>query len=131
MNEHRMTRPTMPTRALASALVLSASLLAAGPALASSCAEQIATIERRLDSTGAEAVTGTVPPGGPTSSHSPKALDAPPAGKPTDPSVKPSASGIGEARSLVARARAQDKAGDAKGCEDTMTQAKEKAGALP
>lgn len=115
-------------------LSLTATLLAvsvAGPALATPCADQIATIERRLDSAGATAVTGTVPPGGPTSSHSEKALDAPPAGKPTDPSTRPTASGVEGARELIRRAKAQDAAGDAKGCETTMTEAKEKAGALP
>lgn len=113
---------------------LAATLLAIagiGPALASPCSDQIATIEKRLDSAGAAAVTGTVPPGGPTSSHSEKALAAPPAGKPTDPSARPSASGVEGARDLIRRAKAQDAAGDVKGCETTMTEAKEKAGALP
>lgn len=105
--------------------------LAAGPALASSCSEQIATIERRLDSAGATAVTGTVPPGGPTPSPSEKALDTPAGGKPTDPSARSTASGVDEARDLIRRAKAQDTAGDVKGCEATMTRAKEKAGALP
>ena len=113
---------------LPAALVL---LGAAGPALASSCSEQIATIERRLDSAGAEQVTGKEPPGGPTSSHSDKALDKAPNVKPTDPSAKASAGGVAEARDLITKARAQDKAGDMKGCEDTMTEAKKKAGALP
>lgn len=115
-------------------LALSAGLIAcavAGPAIASSCTEQIATIQRRLDSAGAEKVTGKEPPGGATSSNSPKALDQPPAGKPSDPSVTSSVSGVKEARDLIQRARAQDQAGDTKGCEDTMTKVKEKAGALP
>ena len=106
-------------------------LATAGPALASSCSEQIATIERRLDSAGAEKVTGKEPPGGPTSSNSPKALDASPNVKPSDPQAKSTAAGVKEARDLIEKARAQDKAGDMKGCEDTMTKAKEKAGALP
>ena len=115
-------------------LVLPAALVmlgAAGPVLASSCAEQIATIERRLDSAGAEQVTGKEPPGGPTSSHSDKALAQPPKVKQTDPSTTASAGGVSEARDLIKKARAQDKAGDMKGCEDTMTEAKKKAGALP
>ena len=116
------------TTVLPAALIL---LGAAGPAFASSCSEQIATIERRLDSAGAEQVTGKEPPGGPTSSHSDKALDHAPKGKPTDPSTTASAGGISEARDLIKKARAQDKAGDMKGCEDTMTEAKKKAGALP
>ncbi|KQO78383.1 MULTISPECIES: hypothetical protein [unclassified Methylobacterium] len=116
------------TTVLPAALIL---LGAAGPAVASSCSEQIATIERRLDSAGAEQVTGKEPPGGPTSSHSDKALDHAPKGKPTDPSTTASAGGVSEARDLIKKARAQDKAGDMKGCEDTMTEAKKKAGALP
>ena len=116
------------TTVLPAALIL---LGAAGPAVASSCSEQIATIERRLDSAGAEQITGKEPPGGPTSSHSDKALDHAPKGKPTDPSTTASAGGISEARDLIKKARAQDKAGDMKGCEDTMTEAKKKAGALP
>ncbi|KQT07535.1 hypothetical protein ASG40_14120 [Methylobacterium sp. Leaf399] len=115
-------------------LGLAAGLLAlsgTAPAFASSCTDQIATIEKRLDSAGAATVTGTVPPGGPTPPASGKALDAPPAGKPTDPAARPTASGVEAARDLIRQAKAQDKAGDVKGCEATMTQAKEKAGALP
>lgn len=115
-------------------IVLPAALVMLGsvaPAFASSCSEQIATIERRLDSTGAEKVTGKEPPGGPTSSNSPKALDKAPNVKPTDPDATATAGGVAEARVLMKKARAQDQAGDMKGCEDTMTQAKEKAGALP
>jgi hypothetical protein len=104
---------------------------ATGPVFASSCSEQIATIERRFDSAGAEQVTDKEPPGGPTSSHSAKALDKAPGVKPTDPGATASAGGIEEARNLIKKARAQDKAGDMKGCEDTMTEVKKKAGALP
>ena len=115
-------------------LVLPATLVmfgAASSVLASSCSEQIATIERRLDSAGAEQVTGKEPPGGPTSSHSPKALDKAPDVKPTEPATTASAGGVAQARDLMKKARAQDKAGDKKGCEDTMTEVKTKAGALP
>jgi hypothetical protein len=115
-------------------LVLPAALVmlgAASPVSASSCSEQIATIERRLDSTGAEQVTGKEPPGGPTSSNSAKALDKAPNVKPTDPTTAASAGSVEEARDLIKKARAQDKAGDKKGCEDTMTEVKKKAGALP
>ena len=113
--------------------ILAGLLLAAGtaPALATPCADEIATLERRLDSAGAAQVTGTVPPGGPTSSNSPKALDRAPDTKPSDPAVKPTAAGVGEERKLVERARAEDKAGKAEACRDTILQAKEKAGALP
>ncbi|NEU14098.1 hypothetical protein G3T14_18470 [Methylobacterium sp. BTF04] len=115
-------------------LVLPAALVmlgAVGPAFASSCGEQIATIERRLDSTGAEKVTGIEPAGGATSSNSPKALDKTPNVKPTDPTTTATAGGISEARDLIKTARAQDKAGDETGCNDTMTKVKQKAGALP
>lgn len=112
-----------------------AGLLLAGlggaPALATPCADEITTLERRLDSAGAAQVTGTVPPGGTTSSHSDKALAKAPDVKPSDPSVKPSAAGVAEARKLVEKARAEDKAGKADACRDTILQAKEKAGALP
>lgn len=118
-------------RALAALSIITVALLPCQTALASSCSEQIATIERRLDSAGAEKVTGKEPPGGPTSSNSPKALDKPPAVKPSDRKAQPTAAGIREARELIQKARAQDKTGDEKGCNDTMTKAKEKAGALP
>ncbi|MCX4195116.1 hypothetical protein OMR07_05635, partial [Methylobacterium organophilum] len=42
----------------------------------------------------------------------------------------PTASGVEEAKKLVAQARQQDKSGDAQGCRDTIMKAKEKAGAL-
>lgn len=105
--------------------------VAAPPALAVTCKDDIATVERRLNSAGAEAVTGKEPPGGPTSSNSPKALDKPPEGKPSDPSTQPTAAGVAEAKKLLETAKAQDKAGDEKACQDTMTKVKEKAGALP
>jgi hypothetical protein len=106
-------------------------LAAATPALATPCSDEVDTLQRRLDSAGAASVTGTTPPGGATSSNSPKALDKPPSLTKSDSAVKPTASGIEEAKKLVAQARQQDKAGDAQGCRDTIMKAKEKAGALP
>jgi hypothetical protein len=106
-------------------------LAAATPALATPCSDEVDTLQRRLDSAGAASVTGTTPPGGPTSSNSPKALDKPPALTKSDADVKPTASGVEEAKKLVAQARQQDKSGDAQGCRDTIMKAKEKAGALP
>ncbi|MBB2960191.1 hypothetical protein [Methylobacterium sp. R2-1] len=106
-------------------------LIAAGPALAVSCKDDISTVERRLNSAGAEQVTGKEPPGGATSSNSPKALDKPPAGAPSDPATKPTKAGVEEARALLAKAKEQDKAGQETACQDTMTKVKEKAGALP
>ncbi|MBK3399997.1 MULTISPECIES: hypothetical protein [Methylobacterium] len=101
--------------------------LLATAASATPCAEQIATIERRLESPGAARVTGEVP----TTTGSPKALPAPPPGQPSDPATKPEAGHIAEARTLIAKAREQDRAGQADACNDTMTRAKEKIGALP
>ena len=43
-------------------------LLMTAPALATPCADEITTLEKRLDSAGAAQVTGTVPPGGPSPS---------------------------------------------------------------
>jgi hypothetical protein len=106
-------------------------LAAATPALATPCSDEVDTLQRRLDSAGAASVTGTTPPGGATSSNSPKALDKPPSLTKSDAAVKPTASGIEEAKKLVTQARQQDKAGDAQGCRDTIMKAKEKAGALP
>lgn len=106
-------------------------LVAAGPALAVTCKDDISTVERRLNSAGAEQVTGQEPAGGATSSNSPKALDKPPAGAPSDPSTKPTKAGVEEARKLLAKAKEQDKAGQEAACQATITQVKEKAGALP
>ena len=106
-------------------------LATAAPALAISCKEEISTIERRLNSAGAEKVTGKEPPGGATSSHSPKALDKQPQGEPSDPSTKPTAGGVEEAKKLLETAKSQDKAGQEQACQDTMTKVKETAGALP
>ncbi|MFE1600348.1 hypothetical protein [Methylobacterium sp. ID0610] len=111
-------------------IAVTTALLAAGvitPAVATPCAEQIATIERRLDSTGAASVTGSTG----TQTGSPRALPTPPGGQPSDPSVKPDPQKIAQARDLIAKAREQDKAGKADACEDTMTQAKTLIGALP
>ena len=106
-------------------------MASAAPALAVSCKEEIATVERRLNSAGAETVTGKEPPGGATSSNSPKALDKPPEGKPSDPETTSTAGGVEDAKTLLETAKTQEKAGDEKTCQDTMTKVKEKAGALP
>ncbi|GEP08617.1 hypothetical protein [Methylobacterium gnaphalii] len=117
--------------AIAVPVALSALLAGSLPAFAISCKEEIATIERRLNSSGAAEVTKKEPPGGTTSSDSAKALDKPPSGKPSDPAVQPSAAGVEEARKLIDTARSQEKAGQEQACQDTMTKAKQKAGALP
>ncbi|MCJ2142741.1 hypothetical protein [Methylobacterium sp. E-066] len=106
-------------------------LAAATPAWATPCADEVSTLQKRLDSAGAASVTGTTPPGGTTSSHSDKALATPPALTKSDADVKPTASGVDEAKKLVAKAAAEDRAGNAEACRNTIMQAKEKAGALP
>ncbi len=105
-------------------------MLSAGPALASSCSEEVATLTRRLDSAGARQVAGESQAGA-AAPGTDKALDKPPAGKPSDPATKSSAGGVAEARDLVEKAGAQEKAGDAEGCRATIVKAKEAAGALP
>ncbi len=102
-----------------------------GQALATPCADEVSTLERRLNSAGAAEVTGKTPPGGPTTSGSDKALATPPKLTPADKDVKPTASGVEEAKKLVAQAREEDKAGKAEECRQTIMKAKEKAGALP
>lgn len=106
-------------------------VVAAAPALASSCSEEIATLQRRLDSSGAEKVTGEKPAGGTTSSNSPKALVSQPKGNPSDSSTKPTAGGVDEARTLLAKASEEEKAGKTEACRDTVMKAKEQAGSLP
>lgn len=115
-------------RALAPALLLT---VAASPVLASACSDQIATIERRLNSAGAVAATGSTPSDGKVASNPSQGLQTPPAGKPSDPATAPDGSSVEKARGLIAQARKQEAAGDQKGCEDTMTEAKKAAGALP
>lgn len=106
-------------------------LMAASPTSATPCADEVSTLQRRLDSAGATAVTGKTPPGGTTTSNSDKALASPPSLTQSDAGVKPTASGVEEAKTLVAKASAEDKAGDADACRETIRQAKAKAGALP
>lgn len=117
---------------LAHLLPLAALVIAsAGPAHATACSDDIAAVERRLDSMGAAAVTGEKPAGGVTMSHSEKALDRAPTLKPGEAGMKPTPERIKEARDLIEKARSQDKAGDVQACQNTMTKVKETAGALP
>jgi hypothetical protein len=100
------------------------------PALASSCAEQIGTIERRLDSPGAIQVAGlrdghairTGSPRGIATAH----LDAP-----SDPEAVSTSDHVAVARTLIVRASDEDRRGDKRACENTMTEAKGMIGALP
>ena len=100
------------------------------PARATSCAEQIGTIERRLDSAGAVQVSGL------RRDHvlrtgSPRALHEAPAGDPSDPGLMATAAGIAEARDLISRAVLEDTQGNQRACENTMSEAKGMIGALP
>ena len=83
---HSPTTASPLIRILAPALVFTA---IAGPAFASACSDQIATIERRLNSSGAVSVTGTASADGKVATNPSMGLDAPPGGKPTDASTTP------------------------------------------
>jgi hypothetical protein len=116
------------------ALSLATSVILLGvlqlPALATSCAEQIGTIERLLDSAGAVQFSGS------RGDHivrtgSPKALHDTPAGAPSDPSLVSTATGIAKARGLMSRAVLEDSQGNQRACENTMSEAKGMIGALP
>ncbi|MCB4803836.1 hypothetical protein [Methylobacterium brachiatum] len=116
-------------------LALGASVLLLGlsqlPVRASSCAEQIGTIERRLDSAGAIHVAGLQDGHTIRSSKSPKALAQAPAGAPSDAHMISTAAHISDARRLIGRAVDEDRAGQQRACEHTMTEAKGMIGALP
>ncbi|MGH1575335.1 hypothetical protein ACRAWG_37710 [Methylobacterium sp. P31] len=101
------------------------------PAQASSCAEQIGTIERRLDSAGAVHVAGLQDAHAIRSSDSLKALAAAPAGEPSDATMIPTSAHVADARRLLSRAVEEDRLGHQRACEDTVTQAKSMIGALP
>lgn len=101
------------------------------PARASSCAEQIGTIERRLDSAGAVHVAGLQDGHAIRSSHSQKALAAAPTSEPSDTAMIPTSAHVTDARRLLERAANEDRQGHQRACEDTMTEAKGMIGALP
>ncbi|KAB1080627.1 hypothetical protein [Methylobacterium soli] len=100
------------------------------PVLASSCAEQIGTIERRLDSAGAIQVAG-LQDGHSVRTGSPKGIAAARADAPSDPETLSTADHVAVARTLIVRAADEDRRGDKRACENTMTQAKGMIGALP
>ncbi|MCJ2059493.1 hypothetical protein MKL09_23500 [Methylobacterium sp. J-048] len=111
-------------------LAILALALAPLPALASSCAEQIGTIERRLDSAGAVQVSGlraghVLRPG------SLRAVAAVRVDPPSDPETVSTPGHMAEAEVLIVRAAGEDQRGDQRACENTMTQAKGMIGALP
>lgn len=109
-------------------VVLISTLMSTAPAWATPCGTHIATIERRLESSGAAKVTGAQPDPA-ADSHSPMA--AGPAPTATNAAQRPSAVKIAEARGMIATAKKQDQAGDQTGCEASMTEATKTIGALP
>lgn len=109
------------------ALVLAAAPL---PALASSCAEQIGTIERRLDSAGAIQVSG-LQPGHTLRTGSPRGVGTVRLDAPSDPETVSTADHVAIARTLIIRATDEDRRGDQRACENTMSEAKGMIGALP
>ncbi|MET0532204.1 MAG: hypothetical protein ABW003_28445 [Microvirga sp.] len=104
--------------------------LAPLPALASSCAEQIGTIERRLDSAGAIQVAG-LQAGHTLRAGSLRGLDKVRSDAPSDPDLVSTADHVAVARTLIIRAADEDKRGDQRACENTMSEAKGMIGALP
>ncbi|NEU13781.1 hypothetical protein G3T14_16825 [Methylobacterium sp. BTF04] len=100
------------------------------PAAASSCTEQIDTIDRRLDSAGAVQVTG-LQAGHTLRTGSPRAITSARLDAPSDPASVPTADHVAIAKSLIDRATAEDRRGDKRACENTMTEAKVMIGALP
>jgi len=114
-------------------LASSGLVLLAAPALAqTSCAEQIATIERRLNSERAVAVTGaTSPPGQAPAEGSPRARPAPPVGQSSTDAPAPTPERIAAARVAIDKARGFDRQGNAQACNDAMTEAKQLIGPLP
>ena len=104
--------------------------LAPLPALASSCAEQIGTIERRLDSAGAVQVTG-LQAGHTLRTGSPRGVQAARLDAPSDPVLVSTPERVARAKTLIVRAADEDRRGDKRACENTMSEVKGMIGALP
>lgn len=100
------------------------------PAFASSCAEQIGTIERRLDSAGAVQITG-LQPGHTLRAGSPRGINTARLDASSDPDTVSTADHVAVARTLIIRATEEDRRGDKRACENTMSEAKGMIGALP
>ncbi len=117
------------------AVLIAAAVLAttATPAAlaATPCAEHIATIERRLNSEGALAVTGSTARNQAVAEGSPKALPNPPPGRPSTGDPGPNAQRISDARILIEKAKEFERQGNREACDDTMTEAKRLIGPLP
>ena len=116
----------------ASSLLLAAALLGCSglPTLATPCAEQIATLQRRLDSAGAVRVAG-LEPGHVLTIGSLKARSRGRPEQPEDPRLRPNRENVTAARSLIREAAAEDQEGNQRACENILTDAKRLIGALP
>ena len=114
------------------ALVTVAALLGCStlPALATPCAGQIGTLQRRLDSVGAVRVAG-LEPGHTLQAGSPRANRQMLPEQPSDPSLKPTREHVAAARELILRAIEEDREGNQRACENILSDAKRLIGALP
>jgi hypothetical protein len=121
--------PATPTLLIAGLMCCVA--LAPGAASATPCAEHIATIERRLNSAGVVAITGSTTGNQPVAQGSPKALPAPPSGQASTGDAGPTPAAILTARNVIEKAKAFERAGDQAACNDAMSEAKHLIGAPP
>lgn len=98
------------------------------PALASSCAERIGTIERRFDRAGAVQVIG-LQAGLTLRTGSAGGLQATRRDAPNDPAKVSTAEGVGHASSLIVRDADADRRGDRRSRENTRRAVKGVLGA--
>jgi hypothetical protein len=122
--------PMRIVHAFATMVLALALALAPLPAAASSCAEQIGTIERRLDSAGAVQVAG-LRAGHALRSGSPRGVTTVRLDAPSDPDTVSTAAHVALARDLIGRTGEEDRRGDKRACEHTVTEAEGMIGALP
>ncbi|RUP13856.1 MAG: hypothetical protein EKK43_14870 [Methylobacterium sp.] len=99
------------------------------PALASSGAERIGTIERRLDRADAVQVLG-LQAGLTLRTGSAGGMQATPCDAPNDPVKVSTAGGVGHASSLIVRDADLDRRGDRRSCGNTRRAVKGVLGAL-
>ena len=113
-------------------LLLAAAVLGCSglPVLASSCAQQVGALQRRLDSVGAVRVAG-LEPGHTLTTGSLKALSRALLEQPASPQIKPTRENVAAARLLIQEALAEDGEGNQRACENILTDAKRLIGPLP
>ena len=85
-------------------------------AIASSCAEQIGTIARRLNSAGAAQVAG-LQTSDTLRTGSPRAVEGVRIGAPSDVDMVSTADHVSSDRALIVRAADEDRRGDKRACE--------------